>query len=407
MTLSSKSVRFDLARQLVSEAMRECRSRTLSLFNAVDYETFCHQPHPDFSPIGWHLGHIAYTESVWILQRCAGYAPLFPQYHRLFAQDGLPKGDRVHLPSIEDVLLYLETVRFKTFQYLQTAPLDEQQRLWQWLLQHESQHAETIALVLALMKDKTEQVSTSQSTESEMVEIPAGAFIQGSDAIDAQDNERPAHSVYLDRYWIDRTLVTVGQYRSFIESGGYQTERWWTPEGWQWRQANSITHPLYQSSDPNHPVCGVSWYEADAYARSIGKRLPTEAEWEKAASWNAATGEKLKYPWGNEFDPLANRYDAENGTTTALSTEPQPMNLYGCSDMIGNVWEWTNTWFEGYPSFESYPYPGYSQQYFDGAHRVLKGGSWATFKWAMRSTFRNWYHPHVREVFAGFRCVRD
>ncbi len=376
------------------KAMRECRSRTLSLFKTVDAETFCRQAHPDFSPIGWHLGHIAYTESVWILQRCAGYAPLFPQYHRLFAQDGLPKGDRVFLPSIADVLHYLETVRSKTFHYLQIAPLDQQQRLWQWLLQHESQHAETIALVLELINVKPIQSSISQSVQSEMVEIPAGSFIQGSDAIDAQDNERPAHLVYLDRYWIDQTLVTVGQYRSFIEAGGYQTEKWWTPEGWQWLQANPVAHPLYESIDANHPVCGVSWYEADAYARSLGKRLPTEAEWEKAASWNAATKEKLKYPWGNEFD-------------LDCSTDLQSLSPFGCSDLIGNVWEWTATWFDGYPGFESYPYSGYSQPYFDQAHRVLKGGSWATFPWAMRSTFRNWYHPQVREVFAGFRCVRD
>lgn len=374
--------------------MQQCRSRTLERIRSIDYDTFCTQAHADFSPIGWHVGHIAYTEALWILQRLAGYPPLMPEYHRLFAQDGLPKSQRVKLPEIATVLEYLEIVRSQVFEYLAIVPLEQQERLWKWLIQHECQHAETIAIILALIENSSlrfgqiqppkspmygglqagcssfkvpqnggfrghSQASHTSEKFNNMILIPAGNFVQGSHEIEAQDNERPAHSVYLDDYWIDRHPVTYGEYRAFIEAGGYQQPEYWTAEGWDWVKSNEITQPLY-SGKADQPVCGVSWYEADAYARFVGKRLPSEAEWEKAAR---------------------------------------------SQNMLGEVWQWTSTWFSGYANFESYPYPGYSQQYFDGKHRVLKGGSWATFPWAMRNSFRNWYYPQVREIFAGFRCV--
>jgi gamma-glutamyl hercynylcysteine S-oxide synthase len=406
----------DLCRQSMADSMQECRSLTLALFKDVDYTTFCQHVHPDFSPIGWHLGHIAYTEAMWILQRLGGYAPLFPEYHRLFAQDGLAKRDRVHLPEIPVVLEYLETVRSKVFHYLEVAPISQQERLWRWLLQHESQHAETITLVQQLLKlssppNQSPIAAVTEPIRNGLIQIPAGAFIQGSIAIDAQDNERPSHEIYLDDYWIDRYPVTCGEYRSFINADGYRNPQWWSPEGWQWLQTNPVTHPLCWTDDPrydNHPICGVSWYEADAYARFVGKRLPTEAEWEKAASWNAKTRRKFKYPWGNESpNEIRCNSGGHQGKTTSVDRYAQNVSPFGCCDMIGNVWEWTATWFEGYRHFEHYPYPGYSAAYFDQAHRVLKGGSWATRSWAMRNSFRNWYHPHVREILAGFRCVSD
>ncbi len=350
-------------RDAIADSMQQCRSMTLDLTRSIDYATFCTQAHPDFSPIGWHLGHIAYTEALWILQRCAGYPPLMPEYHRLFAQDGLPKCDRVQLPTIDTVIEYLETVRAKVLNYLAIAPVDQQERLWKWLLQHECQHAETMTIVLALF-NQTSSVCKS-SNPGEMILIPAGSFVQGSHAIEAQDNERPAHEVYLEAYWIDRAPVSCAEYRSFIQAGGYETAQWWTPEGWEWVKSTASASPLYWDGaywDEERPVSGVSWYEADAYARFVGKRLPTEAEWEKAAQFH---------------------------------------------NMLGEVWQWTSTWFEGYPEFADYPYPGYSQTYFDRAHRVLKGGSWATFPWAMRNSFRNWYYPQVREIFSGIRCVRS
>jgi len=455
--------------------MEACRSSTLALFHTIDYETFCQQAHPDFSPIGWHLGHIAYTESLWLLEHSAGLPPQFPPYRRLFAADSLPKTERVYLPDLAEVQAYLQTVRNAVFAYLETAPLDKQERLWRWLLQHESQHGETIALVLELIRSHesegrshesrvrsqwsgvTSQESVVRSHESQVTSldqlktqnsklktqnssplptphsplptphsplptphsplptpllcIPAGSFECGNDSIDALDNERPVHRVYVETFWLDRTPVTCEQYQIFMAAGGYQDSRWWSIEGWEWLQSVQVTQPLYwvDSSDrAHHPVCGVSWYEADAYARFMGKRLPTEAEWEKAASWHPIARQRQTYPWGkaapNEDDCNCNH---TVGQTMPVDAYPTGISPFGCYDMLGNVWEWTATWFDRYAGFEAYPYRGYSEAYFDGQHRVLKGGSWATQPSSMRCAFRNWYHPHVREILAGFRCAAD
>jgi len=256
----------DLTRTQIAEWMHDCRASTLALFDDVDYETFCRQPHSDFSPVGWHLGHIAYTEALWLLERCAGDRPLFPQYHRLFAQDGMPKGDRVKLPPLWEVCDYLDAVRTKVLDYLEIAPIERQERLWRWLLQHESQHCETITLILELQKTTTSQDCIElldRSPIANMVCIPAGSFEQGNESLDALDNERPVHQVYLETYWIDRTPVTCDAYRSFTQANGYQDSRWWSSEGWQWLQENPVVQPLYWREDPtyaNHPVCGVNYY---------------------------------------------------------------------------------------------------------------------------------------------------
>jgi gamma-glutamyl hercynylcysteine S-oxide synthase len=404
-------------RQQIKQWMQQCRASTLAIFEGIDYDTFCHQAHPDFSPIGWHLGHIAFTESLWLWERCAGMPSLFSQaYRRLYAADGLPKTERGKLPSLEETCDYLDKVRTQVFEYLEIAPLEEQERLWRFILQHESQHCETITLVLKLQRQNAEYPQSRSETNYQLpitnypiVEITAGEFDMGNDSIDASDNERPRHRVYLDTYSIDRYPVTCKQYREFMEAGGYQNRKFWSDEGWKWLQENPVTKPLYWIDDldwDNHPVCGVSWYEAEAYANKVGKRLPTEAEWEKAASWNPETGQSSTYPWGETIpDFQLCNHNHQVWQTTPVNAYPAGKSASGCDDMLGNVWEWTASWFDGYDGFVSYPYPGYSQTYFDGKHRVLKGGSWATRPWAMRCSFRNWYYPGVREILAGFRCV--
>ncbi|MBE9126575.1 ergothioneine biosynthesis protein EgtB [Coleofasciculus sp. LEGE 07092] len=400
--------------------MVQCRIGTLELFEGIDEVTFRRQAHSEFSPVGWHLGHIAFTEAYWILQRCAGLKPIFSEYHQLFAADGLPKKEREKLPPLSEIYHYLDTVRTQVFTYLKTAPLDQQERLWRWLLQHESQHSETIGFVLQLqrwhLRERHQERWVGSHTfpspvepPAGMIEIPAGEFEMGNESIEAMDNERPRHRVYLDAYQIDCYPVTCGEYRGFIEAGGYQSDRFWSAAGWKWLQDNPVAQPLYWSDNPlwdNHPVCGVSWYEAEAYAKFVGKRLPTEAEWEKAASWDAAIGHSRTYPWGDvqPSDRLCNHSNTV-GQTTPVNAHPAGQSVYGCYDMLGNVWEWTVSWFDDYEGFTSYPYRGYSQAYFDGKHRVLKGGSWATPPWAMRSSFRNWYYPGVRQILAGFRCA--
>ncbi|WP_414530026.1 ergothioneine biosynthesis protein EgtB [Nodularia chucula] len=405
-------------KETLFNALVECRRQTWKLFEGMDESTFCCQPHPDFSPVGWHLGHIGYTESLWLLEHSGGLPCPFPQYRKLFAADGLPKSKRVQLPDLEETLYYLDRVRKQVLQRLEVVDVAQEEPLWRFLIQHESQHYEIISFVLQLIQGEKLEIrnmeanfnSVSAETNlTEMVLIPAGEFERGSDDVDALDNERPAHKVYLDTYYIDRYPVTCGQYRLFMEAGGYEDCQWWSNTGWKWRQRESVVAPLYWSMDQlrdNHPVYGVSWYEAQAYSRFVGKRLPTEAEWEKAASWDAEAGCRRFYPWGNE-SPNAKYSNCDHliGNTTPVDAYPSGQSAYGLYDTLGNIWEWTGSWFEPYDGFQSYPYVGYSQVYFDQKHRVLKGGSWATRPWGLRASFRNWYYPHVRQIFAGFRCA--
>jgi ergothioneine biosynthesis protein EgtB len=402
-------------RDAIYKALEQCRDRTLELFDNLDFSTFCTQAHPDFSPVGWHLGHIAFTEGMWILEHLKGTPPLYPQYRKLFAADILPKEQRQNLPNIDTIIEYLHDIRSSVLAYLETAPVEKQSRLWWWLIQHECQHSETISLILQLQQQSLPLYPVTPSTAtgevvSEMVEIPAGEFIMGSDT-NPQDNARPAHWVHLDDYWIDRYPVTCRQYREFIEAGGYQTRQWWSKAGWQWLQNNPVAKPLYWSEGKewdDHPVYGVSWYEAEAYANFVGKRLPTEPEWEKAARWNPLTQTSTTYPWGEDPPHSSHgNYDTRIGQTTPVNAYPAGESHYGCDDLLGNVWEWTASWFSPYPNFEYYPYRGYSQVYFDNQHRVLRGGSWATRPWALESSWRNWYYPHLRQIFAGFRCAKS
>lgn len=420
--------------------LQACRQRTLTVLATIDPDLIDRQAHPDFSPIGWHIGHIAYTEALWLLQHGVGQPPLNPAYDTLFAADGLPKAERVHLPDLATLYAYLDQVRTQVGDGWSTATMLQLERLGRFLLQHESQHLETITLVhqlLRLSSDPTASPSPValtlppgdiralpvESRWDEMVEIPGGPFSMGSEAAMALDNEQRCHTVTLPSYWIDRYPVTWGQYARFIAAGGYDDRRWWSEPGWQWLQRAGVRGPLYSPGQgPDHPVCGVSWYEAEAYARFVGKRLPTEAEWEKAASWDPFASpcqqeitpsfqhpqQPRPYPWG-EASPTASHcnYGHQVGGTTPVNQYPAGQSALGCYDLLGNVWEWTASWFAPYPDFQPYPYVGYSQTYFDQAHRVLRGGSWATQPWVLRNSFRNWYHPQIRELFVGFRCACD
>ncbi|MGL6339958.1 MAG: SUMF1/EgtB/PvdO family nonheme iron enzyme, partial [Waterburya sp.] len=324
-------------RQSILSTLEQTRQHTLDLLTEVNESSFFQQAHPAFSPIGWHFGHIAYTESYWILEHLAQLSPSFGEYHRLFSADGLPKSERQNLPSIATIKNYLQSIRNKTLAYLATAPIDKQERLWRWLCQHESQHVETISFIWQLHQQRdysslivNEHQSNFNSEKAdwleEMLEIPAGEFMMGSDTIEAQDNECPAHQVYLDTYKIDRYPVTCRQYFQFMAAGGYQKRQYWSEAGWQWLQQYPVSQPLYWSNANDwvdHPVCGISYYEAEAYAKFAGKRLPTEAEWEKAALGTSQPGncERLI------------------GHTTPVNAYPH-RSQYGCQDLLGNVWEW-------------------------------------------------------------------
>jgi ergothioneine biosynthesis protein EgtB len=425
---------------LLRQRLEEAREQTLRLCVQVGEADFRRQIHREFSPLGWHLGHIGVTEAYWILRQCQGEPTLSAGYDRLFTPTDTPKPERVYLPARDEILAYLRTVRERVLSILAGVdfdsdhPLLRDARIFNMLLQHEEQHQETMLLILRLFTAERYDSSPSPtlregwgeglahpplceepphpslllrgeremspSSDQSMILVPAGPFLMGSnDIAQTLDNERPQHSVFVPAFLMDRCPVTNADFLAFVAGSGYHERSCWSPEGWRWREQHSVEHPLYwrrqqsgewieigvQQSGPlrlQHPVQGVSWYEADAYARWIGKRLPTEEEWEKAASWGPERQEKLLSP----------REDRNPGLATS---------------MLGNVWEWTATWFQPYGGFTAFPYEGYSVPYFDWQHRVLRGGSWATRRHVLRTTFRNWYQPWVREIFAGFRCAKD
>jgi iron(II)-dependent oxidoreductase len=312
-----------------------------------------------------------------------------------------------------------------------TNPLLRQGYVYQMVLQHEYQHNETILQTLQLKQGSpyTPVVRLSSPVERaevprDMVRFPGGTVDIGTDDRSAAyDNERPAHPVDLPPFWIDRAPVTNAEFADFIEAGGYSTRAYWSEPGWAWVKTSGARSPMYWTRagdgwhsrsmdhnaqiEPDHPVCHVSYHEAEAYARHAGKRLPTEFEWEAAASWTPSEA-KLSYPWGEQppTQDLANLDQLSFGTR-AVGSYPRNVSPLGCYGMIGDVWEWTSSDFAGYPGFQSFPYSEYSEAFFGSDYKVLRGGSWATRPGAIRSTFRNWDYPIRRQIFSGFRCARD
>jgi iron(II)-dependent oxidoreductase len=256
--------------------------------------------------------------------------------------------------------------------------------------------------------------------------VDGGPFLMGTSTDPwAYDNERPAHTVDLAPFFIDTVPVTNGAYLEFIGAGGYDEPRFWTEAGWAHRKEAGLSAPEFWRREGDgswsvlrygrrlplpleEPVQHVCWYEAAAYARWAGRRLPTETEWEKAASWGP-DGVKRRFPWGDSppAPALANLAPASRFGPAAAGSFPAGASAWGSRQMIGDVWEWTASDFQPYPGFRAFPYREYSEVFFGSEYKVLRGGSWATHPSAMRTTFRNWDFPIRRHIFAGFRCARD
>jgi iron(II)-dependent oxidoreductase len=245
------------------------------------------------------------------------------------------------------------------------------------------------------------------------------------DESESYDNERPTHQLVLAPFSIDVTPVTNGAFLRFVEADGYNKPDYWSDAGWAWRTESGIRAPKHWAKDsrgvwrtrsmdrvehldPLLPVCHVCYHEADAYARSVGKRLPTEQEWEVAATWNPERKSQQLYPWGDEpLTPALANVDQLSFGTAQVNAYKRNVSPIGCYGMIGDVWEWTSSDFTGYPGFKAFPYPEYSEVFFGDEYKVLRGGSWATSADVARATFRNWDYPIRRQIFAGFRCARD
>jgi iron(II)-dependent oxidoreductase len=301
------------------------------------------------------------------------------------------------------------------------------------VLRHEQQHCETMLQTIQLARldsfagippePRSDGRRIAAESSFDFVRVPGGRSVAGAAAGGfAYDNERPRHEVEIPEFEIGRTPVTNGAYLEFLANDGYRRRECWSEKGWSWKQRDGIERPgtwsedlryewrlgAWEPLDPARPVVHVSWFEADAFARAHGARLPTELEWEKAASWDERSQEKRTYPWG-EDRPQPGRHanlDQRNRGPVPVGHHPLGSSVFGCEDMLGQVWEWTASPFTGYPGFVPYPYKEYSEVFFGDDYRVLRGGSWATRARVATSTFRNWDFPQRRQIFAGFRLAK-
>jgi iron(II)-dependent oxidoreductase len=435
-----------LANQLAEEIlgrMTRTRAETLALFDMAREEDLRASPGFGFRPVIWHLAHIGVFEAYWLLQKLNGEAVPDERYERIFDPIRTPREDSKNLPTRLEMERYLSNVRERVVRHLERSEFDESNPLardgyvFRLVLEHEEQHQETLAYLLQLLEPskktrpaeiESKNLETSgrlSSLTREMASVEEGSFLMGAIWNSfAYDNELPPHTVHVPAFKIDKLPTTNQEYAEFITEGGYERREWWSDEGWDHCSRENWKFPLYwaqQNSDwrvqtmfdegvleASHPVTGISWYEAEAYARFRGKRLPSEAEWEKAASWDEERKVKGRFAWGDE-QPCVSlcNFDNRFWGTTAVGSFPEGASARGCLDMTGNVWEWTSDAFTGYPDFKPFPYPEYSEVWFDRDHRVLKGGSWATRASILRISFRNFFRRHFRIAFAGIRCAAD
>lgn len=435
-----ESMTEDQLKQYVADQLERGRGRSLGLTTGVlDEGELLAQHSRLMSPLVWDLAHVGNYEELWLLREAAGIEAMRPELDDIYDAFEHPRATRPTLPLLkpQEAGDYIGLVRRKVLDSLERIRLDPARELlgsgfvFGMVLQHEHQHDETMLATHQLRRGNPVFPATDALpapaaliTSAEVL-VPAGPFTMGTstDAW-ALDNERPAHRVDLPAFWIDTVPVSNAAYRAFLEAGGYDDERLWSPAGWRWRCESGKRSPAFwfregdtwlrrrfarvEPLPDDEPVQHVCFFEADAYARWAGRRLPTEAEWEKAASWDPETRTKRRFPWGDDA-PTEER--ANLGQTryrpTAAGSYPAGAAPSGALQMVGDVWEWTSTEFTGYPGFRSFPYKEYSEVFFDDGYRVLRGGSWATDPLALRTTFRNWDHPIRRQIFSGFRTVRD
>ncbi|MFH8787932.1 ergothioneine biosynthesis protein EgtB [Streptomyces roseoverticillatus] len=426
-------------RRRATDALLRARARTRLLTGCVDDHDLTAQHSPLMSPLVWDLAHIGNQEEQWLLRAVGGHEALRPELDPLYDAFQHPRAARPALPLLRpaEARAYAADVRGRVLDVLDAVPFEgrplvESGFAFGMIAQHEQQHDETMLIThqlrrgaAALGAPEPPPAAPDAGLLPSEVLVEGGPFTMGTSTEPwALDNERPAHHRFVPSFFIDTLPVSNGAYLRFVEDGGYGDARWWHPEGWRQVRAHKLAAPLFwrrsgsrwlrrrfgavEPVPPGEPVLHVSWYEAAAYAAWAGRRLPTEAEWEKAARHDPASGRSLRYPWG-DADPAP-----EHANLGQRHLRPAPVGAYpegasplGVRQLIGDVWEWTSSDFLPYPGFRAFPYREYSEVFFGSAHKVLRGGSFAVDPVACRGTFRNWDLPVRRQIFAGFRTARD
>jgi gamma-glutamyl hercynylcysteine S-oxide synthase len=430
----------DAVKAAVDAELGAARRRSLALLEPLDEHALTSQHSPLMSPLVWDLAHVGNYEEQWLL-RAIGATGVRPELDDIYDAFRHPRRSRTSLPLLGPGAArhYVATVRDRVLDHLDRIELEGAVALldngfvYGMVVQHEHQHAETMLATLQLMTPgyRPDAVAPPAPDGATTAALPAEVLVPGGElpmgtSRDpwAYDNERPVHMVDLPPYWIDTMPVTNAAYLAFMTDGGYDDERLWDAPGWAWRQEAELEHPHAWARDgaggwvvdrlgdvaplvPDEPVQHVCWHEARAWARWAGRRLPTEAEWERAASWSP-DGRPRRFPWGDER-PDARRANVgqRHFGPARVGAYPAGASALGVHHLIGDVWEWTASDFSAYPGFASFPYREYSEVFYGTDYKVLRGGSWATDPSAIRATFRNWDYPIRRQIFAGFRTARD
>lgn len=462
-TQTDVAVAHDVNRQDLLDQLAVARRRTDELFAVVKPDSLYERPIAERHRIIFYVGHLEAFDWNLFRNRVFSVESFHSGFDRLFAfgidpvGGGLPADQSSDWPTIAEVRDYVNRVRNMLDDELADALTASPDRtfagfplntLLNVAIEHRLMHAETLAYMLHQLplNRKTTQPDSlnliSSSLVHRSIDIPAGPITLGlfrSSGVFGWDNEFESHVVHVPAFAIDQHKVTNGEYLDFIADGGYDHREFWIDsestgdhdpsQDWNWKSQHKISHPAFwlrrgnvKVNDSNNdwfyrtmfeeiplpkswPVY-VSQAEAKAYVRWAGKRLPSEAEWQRAA-YATPSGEERDYPWGNQAPvPNLGNFDFANWSPVPVNAFLRNRSAFGVHDMLGNGWEWTSSVFAPLPGFEPFPfYRGYSANFFDGKHFVMKGGSARTARCMLRPTFRNWFQSHYQYVYAGFRCV--
>lgn len=442
------------------------RTRTMEIVAPLEIEDYVIQTADFMSPPRWHIGHTSWFFETLLKTYQPGYEVYSPEYLFYFnsyyegfgARIERPKRGTRSRPTVRETVAYRKHVDEKMLGFLErNADHDEARTILQLVrlgLEHEMQHQELLVYDIKHLLCDQFNAPLQPAPESSlkvggMAEIEGGLWWlgygsetggsskdrnslalldeRGDETINytfAFDNEKPAHQVYLHDFALDRAPVSNGEYLEFMRDGGYQDFRWWFSEGWEVVNRERWLAPLYweerdgewmirdfsgvnsAASKGNEPVSHVSYFEASAFAKWAGKRLPTEAEWEKAACLAPGSQTRRPFPWGNQTIDRSKANLFENGlwSVAPIGAYPTGQNELGLHQMIGDVWEWTTSDYIAYPGFKS-EFDEYNDKWFVN-QKVLRGGSFATPQLHIRSTYRNFFHAHERWMVSGFRCAK-
>jgi ergothioneine biosynthesis protein EgtB len=424
--------------------LTEARRRSDEVFGIACGDSLYDRPIPERHRIVFYIGHLEAFDWNLMGERLFDQKSIHESFDRLFAfgidpvGGGLPTDQPTDWPSLKEVRHYTDRIRERIDAGI--APLLREatagmefspETLLHVAVEHRLMHAETLAYMLHRLPldrkvGRAEEVAPAAPVLAAEVKVPSGTATLGLSRHEPEFgwcNEYEAHRVEVPAFLMDQYKVSNGEYLQFLAAGGYQNRDWWTEADWEWKTEKGIEHPVFWNRVddgwlyrtmfnevrlPNEWPVYVSQAEASAYARWAGKTLPTEAQWHRGA-YGTQQGTENPYPWGAELpSPGRGNFDFQSWNPQAVNAHLMGRSAFGIDDMLGNGWEWTSTQFGPFPGFERFSfYPGYSADFFDGKHYVMKGGSARTAACMLRRTFRNWFQGHYQYVYAGFRCVRN